>query len=110
MVTDPDDGEENEWRFSLSDLEDGETGESEDAGSTATESSGWTSTAAADSPERAADAGDEEEEGGLSAGVAGRMEFDEELEAQEIDVENALFVAFGVLLAVAFFVGFLNLL
>jgi hypothetical protein len=95
MASDPDD-EDDEWRFSLSDIE-----EREDDGSDATESS---------------DASDEDEDGesdssgGLDAGVAGRMDVQEELEAQDIDVENALFVLFGVLLAIAFLAGFLNLL
>jgi hypothetical protein len=122
MATDPDDGDdENEWRFSLEDIEEREDSEgtgSEEAGSDATESSGLASGDAAngdrsDVTDRAGDTRDgdaDEEGGGLSAGVAGRMEFDEELEAQEINVENALFVVFGVLLAIAFFVGFLNLL
>ena len=99
MATDPDDGE-NEWRFSLEDLEEREDSEgSEDAGSDATES--------LDADDGAGD--ENGDGGGLDAGVAGRMDFSEELEAGEIDLENALFVVLGVLLALAFFAGFLNL-
>jgi hypothetical protein len=103
MATDPDDGDDDEWRFSLEDLEEREDSvdsvDSVDAGSDATESAD-------------ADDGTRDESGGgegLDAGVAGRMDFSEELEAGEIDLENALFVGFGVLLALAFFAGFLNL-
>lgn len=129
MATDPDDGDEDdEWRFSLEDLEESEDSEdSEDAGSAATESSGlasggtassdaaesreWAHDGTASGDESAADVSEDSEDGeGLSAGVAGRMEFDEKLEAGEIDVENAFFVVLGVVLAVAFFVAFLNLL
>jgi hypothetical protein len=106
MATDPDDGDdENEWRFSLEDIEERE--DSEDTGS---EEAGSDVTDATDRAGDTGDDGEDDEGGGLNAGVAGRMEFDEELEAEEIDVENALFVVFGVVLAIAFFVGFLNLL
>jgi hypothetical protein len=89
MATDSDD--EEEWRYSLSDLES----ESDDAAS---------------SGEATRDEDDAGDGGGIDAGVAGRMDIQEELEAQEIDLENALFVVFGVLLALAFFAGYLNLL
>ncbi|MEF8787022.1 MAG: hypothetical protein V5A45_13900, partial [Haloarculaceae archaeon] len=65
---------------------------------------------AASSGEATRDEDDTDDSGGIDAGVAGRMDIQEELEAQEIDRENALFVAFGVLLALAFFAGYLNLL
>ncbi|WP_340100232.1 DUF7312 domain-containing protein [Salinibaculum salinum] len=88
MATDSD---EEEWRYSLSDLED----ESDDAAS---------------SGDATPDEDDTDDSGGIDAGVAGKMDIQEELEAQEIDLENALFVVFGVLLALAFFAGYLNLL
>lgn len=88
MATDPDD--ENEWRYSLSDLED--EGD------------------AVNVEEQASDGADEDGDGGIDAGVAGKMDIEEELEAGEINRENALFVVLGVLLALAFAAGYLNLL
>ena len=92
MAPDPDDGDD-EWRFSLSDLEDREDDEAA------------TSDASTD-----AETDDTDESDGISAGVAGKMDVQEELKAQEIDLENALFVVLGVLLALAILAGFLNLL
>jgi|AntRauTorcE11898_2_1112593.scaffolds.fasta_scaffold13634_2 hypothetical protein len=94
MATDSDD--EEEWRYSLSDLED--------------ESDATEPSAAASGDDAPADNGETDGSAGIDAGVAGRMDIQEELEAQEIDLENALFVIFGVLLALAFFAGYLNLL
>lgn len=128
MGSDPDDGED-EWRFSLEDLEEREDGEDredrEDAGGEATESPGAggdavrtgestngtaaTNGASESSLESGKKEKNAEDGGGLDAGVAGRMDFSEGLEAGDIDVENALFVVLGVVLAIAFFVGFLNL-
>ncbi|WP_302082456.1 DUF7312 domain-containing protein [Salinibaculum rarum] len=89
MATDSDD--EEEWRYSLSDLED-------------------ESDTASDSDGVPADEEETDDSGGIDAGVAGKMDVPEELEAQEIDLENALFVAIGVVLALAFAAGYLNLL
>jgi|GEM_PF-2493772 len=61
--------EEDEWRFSLSDLEDGD-----------------------------ADDGDDESEAGSGSGVAGSFSPSETIEPGEIDPENALFVVVGILI------------
>ena len=97
MATDPDDGDE-EWRFSLEDLEDED---SEDTSSEPTESP--------DIADGSDSTGDSEGGESIDAGVAGRLDLQEELKAQEINLENALFVVLGVVLAIAFFLGFLNL-
>ncbi len=102
MATDSDD--EEEWRYSLSDLED------EDPESDATGASGSANGKAVSSDEVPPGEDETDESGGIDAGVAGKMDIQEELEAQDISLENALFVAFGVLLALAFFAGYLNLL
>jgi hypothetical protein len=78
--------EDDQWRFSLSDLEsDGaEEGAPAEGGTPA------------------------EEEG--SGNITGSLRIDEELEAESVSIENALFVVVGVLLAVAFILGFVSLL
>jgi hypothetical protein len=82
MTADPkeQDTEDSQWRFSLSDL-DGES----------------------------ADGADDADESGNSGNIAGSFRVDEELEAEDISVENALFVVVGVVLAVAFVLGFVTL-
>lgn len=84
MASDSGDGSDgnDQWRFSLSDLED-ETAN-----------------------------GDEEPsaEGTGGGNITGSLGIDEELEAESISAENALFVVFGVLLAIGFVLGFVTLL
>jgi hypothetical protein len=75
MATDPDETGENEWRFSLDDLEEG-------------------------------DEEDGEDEGG-GGNVAGSLVPDEEVEAGDIDLENALFVVAGMILAILVLAGFI---
>jgi hypothetical protein len=75
MATDPDETGENEWRFSLDDLEEG-------------------------------DEEDGEDEGG-GGNVAGSLAPDEEVEAGDIDLENALFVVAGMILAILVLAGFI---
>lgn len=85
MAANPDDADdEDEWRFSLSDLdgEDEQTVEGEEDGETE----------------------------GSGEGIAGSLDIGEEIEAGDIDLENAVFVVVGVLLAIAFILGFLTLL
>lgn len=80
---DEDDGEnEDEWRYSLEDLED--IGED-------THDEGTAETAAADE-----EGGDEE---GGGAGIAGSFDPSETIEPGKINPENAAFVVLGVLLA-----------
>jgi hypothetical protein len=88
MAADPeadDDADDSQWRFSLSDLED----EDEEA-----------------STEKAREDVDEDSD----SNIAGSLDFDAELEAQRIDLENAAFVLVGVLLAIAVIFGFVTLL
>jgi hypothetical protein len=70
------DDEDDEWRFSLDDLDDGEVGE------TATDASGD---------------GD--------GNIAGTLETRQPLEPGDIDLENAVFVALGVLIVVGLILG-----
>lgn len=70
------DDEDDEWRFSLDDLDDGEVGE------TATDDSGD---------------GD--------GNIAGTLETRQPLEPGDIDLENAVFVALGVLIVVGLILG-----
>ncbi len=110
MATDPEDEDaDDEWRFSLSDLED-EDGD--DTGSNAAESSTDASGTAVSNDVTESSAADEDEatdDGGIDAGVAGTLDVEEELEAGDVNVENALFVLVGVVLALLFVAGFLNL-
>jgi hypothetical protein len=79
-----DSGDDDEWRFSLSDIEarnDGEEG-----------------------PEDGDRDGDDS-----SGNVAGAITPTETVEAGEIDVENALFVIVGVALAVLVVAGFVSI-
>jgi hypothetical protein len=71
---------DSQWRFSLSDLE-----------------------------EESANGAEEDDENGQGGNIAGSFRVDEDLEAEEISIENALFVVVGVLLAVAFILGFVTL-
>ncbi len=75
------DGDGEEWRFSLSDIEERDRDASEDA--------------------------EEDSDGG---NVAGALTPDEDIEAGDIDVENAAFVLVGVVLAVLVLAGFANVL
>jgi hypothetical protein len=88
MESDSGDGsdENDQWRFSLSDLED----------------------EAADEETPAEEGAPAEETGG--GNIMGSLQVGEELEAESISAENALFVVVGVLLAVAFVLGFVTLL
>jgi len=98
MATDPDEEEgDDEWRFSLSDIEQREHEESDaaDAGDVASPTDDETE--------------NDPEDDGIDAGVAGTLEVDAELEAGEVDLENALFVVVGVVLALVVVAGFLNL-
>ncbi|SDJ50352.1 hypothetical protein SAMN05216226_104122 [Halovenus aranensis] len=70
------DDEDDEWRFSLDDLDDGEVSE------TATDASGD---------------GD--------GNIAGTLETRQPLEPGDIDLENAVFVALGVLIVVGLILG-----
>ena len=79
MAGDSSDDGESQWRYSLSDLDD----------------------------EASADEADEDEQSG--GNIAGSFKVDEELEAEEISAENALFVVVGVVLAIAFILGFVTL-
>jgi len=110
MATDPEDEDtDDEWRFSLSDLED----EGGDTGSNAAESAADASGTAGDSDgAESPEVGDGDEttdDGGIDAGVAGTLDVEEELEAGDVNVENALFVLVGIVLALLFVAGFLNL-
>jgi len=85
MATNPGDGDdEGEWRFSLEDIEKREQ-----------------------SPAEEADEGDGDETGG---NVAGSFRPTGEMEAGDIDLENALFVLVGVALAVLVLAGFMTIL
>lgn len=82
MAADPEDreAEEGEWRFSLADIEQRTDGENGDG------------------------------DGDGDGNVAGALSPDAEIEAGDIDVENAAFVLVGVVLAVLVVVGFANVL
>jgi len=84
MAANSEDREENEgeeWRFSLEDIERRHAENAEP---------------------------DDVDEGG--GNVAGDLSPDDEVEAGDIDLENALFVLFGIALAVLMFAGFANVL
>ena len=90
MATDPsgreaDDAEGDddgeEWRFSLADIE-----------------------------ERTADESEDMDEDGDAGNIAGALSPDETIEAGDIDIENAVFVLLGVVLAVLVLAGFANVL
>jgi preprotein translocase subunit Sec61beta len=84
MATNPDDpSEDEEWRFSLEDIEQRNA-------------------------DGAGGGDDGDEDGG--GNVAGAFSPDEEIEAGDIDPENALFVLVGVALAVLVLAGFANVL
>lgn len=77
MTAGSDSGDEEEWQFSIEDLEERE--ETHDPAS--------------------------EEHDDRSGNVAGGIEHEQPLEPGEIDLENALFVTLGVLLVVGLFVA-----
>ena len=69
MATDPDAEDDDQWRFSLDDLEDEESTEGE-------------------------------------GNVAGSLATEEDIEAGDVGLENAVFVVVGVLLAMLVLAGF----
>jgi len=84
MAANPDDpSEDEEWRFSLEDIEQRNA-------------------------DVAGDGDDGNEDGG--GNVAGALSPDEEIEAGDIDLENALFVLVGVALAALVLAGFATVL
>jgi len=89
MGSDPqgDDGEANseeEWRFSLEEIRARESG--------------------------GADAEADDGDGDEGGNITGAFSPAEEVEPGDVDVENALFVVFGVVLSLLAIAGFLNLL
>jgi len=82
MAADSDEeGNETEWRFTLEDIE-----------------------------QRNADAKTDEESDEEGGNVAGALSPDEEIEAGNIDLENAVFVVLGIVLAVLAVAAFANVL
>jgi hypothetical protein len=88
MAANPDgaEGDEDEWRFSLEDIRERDE----------------------DDPER--DGDDPERDGDDGGNVAGALSPADEIEAGDIDLENALFVLVGIAIAVGGLAGFVNIL
>jgi hypothetical protein len=95
MAANPDgaEGDEDEWRFSLEDIRERDEDDPE-----------------RDEDIRERDEDDPERDEDDGGNVAGALSPADEIEAGDIDLENALFVLVGIAIAVGGLAGFVNIL